>query len=129
MLSTPTTVTNSVNTNSVTRAIVIIGSANPRPVIRWTVSGTPSAPITELMLTNDTTNTMITVPALILDSDGDYVEIDTEGMAVKFNGDEVDFTGVFPEFETSTNSYTVAIVGGGASKLLNELITYSASYL
>lgn len=129
-----TTSTNSiVNTNSSSGTLVVIGSASPRPVVRWTVSGTPSSAITAISLTNNTTGDILAATGLTLSGDGDYFEVDTEDMsAVQNTGSgevEKDFTGVFPRFQTSTNSYSVTITGGGASRTLAQQITYYASYL
>jgi len=132
--TTITTSTASIeNTSSLSATIVIAGSAYPRPVIRWTVSGSPASDITGISITNNTTGDTLTATGLALSGDGDYFEIDTEEMsAVQNTGSgevEIDFTGVFPRFATSTNSYAVTIVGGGATKKLNQSITYYASYL
>jgi len=132
--TTMTTVTNSiVNTSSASNTIVITGSASPRPIIRWTVSGTPTTDITSISLVNNTTTDTITVASLALNGNGEYLEIDTDDMSVVQSigaGEvEIDFTGVFPRFNTSTNSYSVTLIGGGASKTLNQSITYNASYL
>lgn len=129
-----TTTTNSiVNTASATNTIVVTGSAVPRPVIRWTVSGTPSSAITGVSLVNSTTTDTITFTGLALSGSGDYLEVDTDSMsAVQNTGSgevEIDFTGVFPRFVTSTNSYTTTLTGGGASKTISQQITYHASYL
>jgi len=126
--------TNSItNTASETNSVVIAGSAAPRPVITWTVSGTPSSAITGITFVNNTTSDTFSVTGLSLVGNGDYLELDTDNMTVVYNtgSGEVatDFTGVIPTFTTSTNSYTLSLVGGGASKTVIQSIVYSASYL
>lgn len=133
-LTTATTDTNSiVNTSSLSDSVVIAGSAPARPVIRWTVSGSPSAAITAISFTNSSLGDVIAVTGLSLSGDGDYLEIDTENMSVVQNtgsGEvELDFTGVFPRFAAGTNAYSVAVTGGGATRTLNQLLTYYQSYL
>lgn len=129
-----TTNTNSItNTASETSSIVVVGSAAPRPVITWTVSGSPSSAITAIQFVNNTTGDTFAVSGLVLSGNGDYLELDTENMTVAYNTGSgevtVDFTGVIPTFVTSTNSYTTTMTGGGASKTLVQSIVYSASYL
>ena len=125
------------NTNSMTdtesSSIVIIGSAQPKPTITWTVSGTPSSAITGITFYNSTTGDTFGVTGLVLSGDTDYLMLNTDTMSAVYNtgsGDVVvDFSGVIPSFTTSTNSYTTTISGGGASKTIMQTITYSASYL
>ena len=132
--STSSTVdTSSVTTASSTKTIVIAGSASPSPVIRWTANGAPSSPVTEISLENTTTGDKIVVGSLVIAANNDYLEIDTEKMTCKTSyggGPEVlrDFTGVFPKFATSTNSYTVTVTSAGSFNL-NQSITYYAAYL
>ncbi|KKM01334.1 hypothetical protein LCGC14_1795490, partial [marine sediment metagenome] len=72
--------------------------------------------------------------SLVLDADGDYLEIDIDAMTVKVSYDgggatEIDFTGVFPRFNATSNSYEVTITGGGATWVLDQDIDYFPSYL
>lgn len=110
------------------------GSIGPRPVLKWTLDGAPSAAITQISFENTTTSDTITVGSLTLDASGDYLEIDTEAMIVKAvqsgGGEaEVDYTGVFPLFDAGSNSYKTTITGGGAAWTLDQTITYFATYL
>ena len=109
------------------------GSAPPRPILKWTVSGTPSSDITAISFNNLTTTDVITVSGLALNGAGEYLKIDTDAMTVVQNigsGDvEVDFTGVFPTFKATSNSYEVTITGGGATFTLDQDIDYFASYI
>ena len=128
-----TTDTNSVTTASETDTVVIIGSARPKPIITWTVIGTPSSAITGISFTNNNTSDTFEVTGLVLSGDGDYFELDTKEMTTVYNtgsGEVVtDFTGVIPTFITNTNSYTLTLTGGGASKEILQTIVYYASYL
>jgi len=125
--------TDSFTTSTASGSIVIVGNTRPKPVIQWTVSGTPSAAITGITFVNSTTNDTITLTGLELDEDGEYVEVDTDNKTVVTNtgsGDTtIDFTGVFPTFASSTNSYSITITGGGGSKTLLQQIVYYPAYL
>lgn len=125
--------TNSVSTASESSSIVITGSAGPRPIITWTVSGTPSSAITGITFENTTVQDTFSVTGLVLSGNGDYLELDTDEMTVVYNtgsGEVVtDFSGVIPLFLTSTNSYTMSITGGGASKTIIQSIAYYPAYL
>jgi hypothetical protein len=86
------------------------------------------------VFTNTTTGDSITVASLAMDTNTDYLEIDTDAMTVKVSHDggaaaNVDFTGVFPRFIAGSNSYTVAVTGGGATWSLLQTITYYSQYL
>lgn len=120
-------VTESITTSPFNDSIVIEGSYGPFPILRWTVVGTPSAAVTELSFQNNTTGDEIDVTNLSLAANGNYLEVDTNEMTVKENGTNIDFDGVFPSFDTSTNSYTVTITGSGFT--LNQSITYYPTYL
>ena len=111
-----------------------IGSIGPRPTLKWTTNGAPTAAITQIKFDNTTTTDVITVPSLVLDASGDYLIIDTEAMTVKVSIDggaetEVDYTGVFPLFDAGSNSYEVTITGGGATWTLDQDIDYLATFL
>ena len=110
------------------------GSMGPRPILKWTVDGTPSADVTQIKFENTTTTDSITVPSLTLDANNDYLEIDTEAMTVKVSYDggaatEVDYTGVFPLFNAGSNSYETTVTGGGATFTLDQEIIYYSTYL
>jgi predicted phage tail component-like protein len=132
--STASTVdTASVSGSSFTSSVVIQGSGSPSPIIRWTVNGTPTEDVTAISFANNTTGDTITVSSLTLDANNDYLEIDTDAMtcSVSYDGStasSVDFTGVFPSFDASTNSYTVTVTCAG-SFALDQSITYYAAYL
>lgn len=133
-LTTSTTETASVTTTSSSDDFNPTGSAPPLPTLKWTCTTAPTAAITSITFENTTTSKSITVSSLALDANGDYLEIDCDAMtsSVSYDGgdtSEVDYTGVFPTFETDTNSYSVTIVGGGASFALEQSIEYYQTYL
>ena len=110
------------------------GSAPPLPVIKYTADGIPTTAITQIKFENTTTTESITVSSLAIDASGDYLEIDIENMTVKVSHDggaaaEVDFSGVFPTFKATSNSYSVTITGGGATWTLEQDIDYYVSTL
>lgn len=133
-----TTITNSItNTSSspFVASINLTGSARPKPTIKWEViSAPPSADITQIVFTNSNSGDTITISSLELDAVGDYLEIDCENMTsvVSYDGGaetNIDYTGVFPSFSTSTNSISTTFTGGGATWLLRQIITYYPNYI
>lgn len=111
-----------------------LGSMGPKPTLKWTLDGDPYTVITQISFVNTTTDDTITVGNLLLDADGDYLEIDCDEMTVKTSYDggtatEVDFTGVFPLFNAGSNSYSVTVTGGSLTWELDQDITYTATYL
>jgi len=111
------------------------GSVAPKPVLKWTVAtGTPTTAITQIVFTNITTGDVITVAGLALDAVGDYLEIDCENLTVMVSHDfgaktAIDYTGVIPSFVIGSNSYSVAITGGGASFSLVQTIVYYPTFI
>lgn len=127
------TITNA-STVPYTSTVDPVGSAPPLPILKWTCSGAPTAAITQIIFENTTTTDLITVGSLNLILNNDYLEIDCDAMTVKAvqNGGaeaEIDFTGVFPKFEATSNSYKVTITGGGATWTLDQDIDYYSTYL
>ena len=110
------------------------GSMGPTPILKWACSGIPTSAITQIKIENTTTGESITVPSLVLDADGDYLEIDCENMTVKRSYDggaetDIDFTGTLPSFNATSNSYEVTITGGGATWTLLQTFVYYPLYL
>jgi len=133
--TTTTTLTRAV-TASISATLTILGSAPTLPVFKWVCNGAPSAPITQIVLTNAISpyTSTITVPSLALDASGDYLEIDISAMTVKVSHDggaatEIDYSGVFPYVGAGANTYTVTVTGGGGSFNLTETVVYYHSYL
>jgi len=111
-----------------------VGSAKPKPVLKWLCVGAPTAAITQIVFTNTTTGDAMTISGLALDASGDYLSIDTENLTVKVSHDggaetNIDYSGVFPSFKVSSNSYSVAITGGGATWTLTQTFVYTSLYL
>jgi len=110
------------------------GSAPPLPVLKWVCSGVPTAAITQIIFENVDTGESITVPSLVLDADGDYLEIDCENLTVRRVYDagsavNIDFSGTFQSFKATSNSYKVTITGGSTTWTLNQTIVYTPLYL
>ncbi len=132
---TTTAVTSSASVTSTASsgAFNPLGSANPYPQLKWQATGTPTHPITKIIFTNSTTNNSITISSLVIDAKNDYVIVDTNAMTVKSSYDgaaevSIDFDGVFPSFNTNTNSYTVSVTTTN-SFALKQSIIYYPSYL
>jgi len=132
--TTTTTVTKSGITSSpVNDTFDPVGSVGPRPVIKWLLTTLPSAAITEIKFENTALSESITIPSLALDASGDYLIIDCENMTVKRSYDggaetSIDFTGIFPNFNSTSNGYTLTITCGGTYNI-TQTITYYATYL
>jgi hypothetical protein len=97
-----------------TDTITIDGTVNPEPAI------------TDIIFTNQTTNTQISVLSIDTGSgqanDGDILVIDTANKTVKMNGTEVEYDGVFPSFNIDDNIYQVTIAG--TSNIAEEQTSY-----
>lgn len=81
--------------------------------------------ITGLTFTNNDRSESMSVTTAI--STGDVIIFDTETKTVTKNGVEIDYSGVFPIFSLGTNSYTIALAGGGSANwdlTLKYLTTY-----
>jgi hypothetical protein len=123
-----TTDSKTISSSPYNNSINITGSYGPFPVLKWTVSGTPSTEISKIKFENTTTDTYIEVSGLSLSADGNYLEIDIKNMtATEGASTNVDFSGVFPKFNTSTNSYSTTVSGSGYS--LVQTIEYYPTYL
>ncbi len=77
------------------------GTAMQKPIIELTVTSFTGASINTITLKNDTTGVGISISRTFVA--GDVIEIDVPNMIVKVNGDEVDYSGAFPEFESNTS--------------------------
>ena len=128
-LTSSTTNTNSIASTPFSTTINPTGSAPPLPILKWTCDGVPTAAVTAISFANTTTGDTITVSSLALDASGDYLKIDTDAMTVTRSYDggaevSIDFTGVFPRFNATSNSYTVTITCAGTFALDQEIIYY-----
>lgn len=104
--------------------ISITGTYNTKPVITITVNSETS--MTIFRLSNSTTGDWIQVAP----SGGfstDVLEIDCENETVKLNDSSIDFTGVFPAFQSGTNSLTLTITATAFN--LNASVVYYPTYL
>ena len=133
-----TTETASITNSSAAPFITTInptGSIAPNPILKWSVVGTPSAAITKIVYTNSSSGDIISIENLVLDADGDYLQIDTDLMKVttSTNGGssdtEVDFTGVLPLFISTNNTNSVSITGGGGAFTIEQRVSYFPTYL
>jgi len=76
----------------------------------------------------------MTIASLAMDNANDYLEIDCDLMTVKVSHDggsavAIDYIGVFPDFKSGSNSYSVSITGGGETWTLTQTIVYYPTYL
>ena len=87
--------------------------------------------VTQIVFSNTSTGDSMTVPSLALDTNNDYLSIDTDALTCKVSHDggaetDIDFTGVFPRFNATSNSYSVTITGTGNWSLAQSIIYYPA---
>ena len=117
---------NNVTGSTYTNSINVTGSAEPRPVIQFTVDSETS--LTKIQFQNkpvDAVTNSITVSQSF--NAGNVLIIDCGERTVKLNGNNSDFTGVFPTFYPSTNSITITFTS--TAHQVDTLITYYPSYL
>jgi len=117
---------NNVTNSTYTNSINITGSAEPRPVIQFTVDSETS--LTKIQFQNKpvgmVTNSISVSQAFTA---GHVLTIDCGERTVKLDGTNSDFTGIFPAFYPSTNSITITFTS--TAHQVDTLITYYPSYL
>lgn len=124
------TTTNSESYDSVTgspynNSIVITGSGNPKPVIKFTVdSETDLTKIHFKNLNVDNVSNSISVSQSF--NATNILIIDCEEKTVQVNDVNVDFEGIFPVFTPNTNSITVTFTS--TNHTVDIFISYYPSY-
>ena len=111
---------NNITSSPHTDSFSITGSASPLPVITLTIDAESTMSV--IKFKNTTTDTEITITRAF--SAAEELEIDCENLTVKVGGTEVDFTGVFPEFDPNTNEYTITTTDGGAFNIDMDIVYY-----
>jgi len=129
-MATSTTTVNLNSGNPITSSpynegISISGTYNTKPVITITVNSETS--MTVLKLDNTTTGDWIQITPSGGFSAGDVLEIDCENETIELNSSSIDFTGVFPVFESGTNNLTLTITASAFN--LDASIVYYPNYL
>ena len=122
--TSPTSVTQEDNTTSpFSKTFTITGSVGPYPII--TLDFTSGSNVSVIVITNTTTGDSITITRGFADAES--LVVDCDGMTVKVDGTEVDFSGVFPEFVVGSNTLQVTVTGTPFDIDLD--ITYTLLYL
>jgi len=101
---------NDITTSPKSHSLTVTGSSDPLPTITLTVDNETT--MTEIEFKNVTTDDIITVTRAFADTE--VLVIDCENQTVKVDDVNVDFTGVFPRFNTGANDCLVTITDGGA---------------
>ena len=125
--TTPTTSSQSyLNKTTTTHSdtINITGSMGPFPTL--TVDIDSESDMTVIKFQNDTTNDWVQIDRSF--AAGESLVIDCLNETIQVDGTNVDFTGVFPGFETNTNSFMVTITDSGAFQY-DLKISYNPHYL
>ncbi|HNX02184.1 MAG TPA: hypothetical protein PLE33_05780 [Candidatus Cloacimonas sp.] len=86
------------------QSILFAGTAKPKPKIRIEIA-TANA-MTEIEIINATTGQEIKISDDTI-VDGDVFVVDTENLRVSKNGDDIDFSGVFPDFVVGLNDVLI----------------------
>ena len=119
-----TSVTQDSNTTSpFSKTFTISGSIGPYPII--TLDFVSGANVTVIKIENTTTGDSMTITRAF--SDAESLVVDCDGMTVKVDGTEIDFSGVFPEFIVGSNVLQVTVTGSPFDIDLD--ITYVSLYL
>ncbi len=124
------TTTNSENYDNVTgssysNSIIITGSGNSKPTIKFTVDS--EVDLTKIHFKNlnfDNVSNSISVSQSF--NAADVLVIDCEEKTVQVNDADVDFEGVFPVFTPNTNSFTLTL--NSTSHQIDLAIVYYPSY-
>jgi hypothetical protein len=78
------------------------GSSTAYPLITYTLNTVTGATLQDVTILNARTNQGITINRTW--ANGDILTIDSDLLEARVNGAVVDFTGMFPQFETGANS-------------------------
>ena len=104
-------------------SVSITGTYKAKPTITITIN--TETDMTAFKWDNVTTGDWIQVSATF--SNGDVVVIDCEDETVKLNGTDQDFTGVFPNFDSGSNSLILTVTATLFN--LNASFSYYPTYL
>ena len=115
-------ITSSPHTDAI--GLILAGSKGPKPVITITIDNETT--MTKLRFKNNTTDQYIEITRAF--ADAEVLVIDCENMTCQVDGTDVDFDGVFPEFDLGTNSYTLTTTDGGAFNIDLD-VAYYLTYL
>jgi len=119
-----TTVIQDGNTTSpFTKSFTMTGSFPAYPVITLTLVGGDN--ISVIKVENTVNGDFMTITRSY--SDAEVLEVDCDGMTVKVDGTEVDFTGVFPDFVVGANNIRITVTGSPFD--IDMDIVYTALYL
>jgi phage-related protein len=106
--TSPTVVSSSGHTTSPFSEVFIIpGSVGACPIITLTL--TTGTNVTAIKVENLTTNTSMTITRDY--SNSDVLEVDCSEMTVEANAVAVDYTGVFPSFDSGSNTLRITVTG------------------
>lgn len=100
-----------------------VGEATARPIYIFSIAAATG--ITGLEIENETTEETITIDESVVA--GDVLRIDVEEMTVTLNGDNINYTGVFPFLATGNNSLVIRWTGTSVEYTFD--IKYKKTYL
>jgi len=111
-------ITSSPHTDAI--GLILAGSKAPKPVIVITIDNETT--MTKLRFKNNTTDQYIEITRAF--ADAEVLTIDCDNMTCQVGGVDVDFDGVFPEFDLGTNSYTLTTTDAGAFNIDLDVVYY-----
>jgi len=107
-------------TNTKTFGVTISGSVTNRPQFRFVLpSGTGTAPISRIQLTNITTGNSVTVSGTF--SFGDEITMDFDNFQVTRSGSIYDYVGSMDDIEPGSNQFTATASGNNTGTQVNLL--------
>lgn len=102
--------TTTITSKSYNGSVVYGGSRSPLPNIQITVNSATSVSLISMKITNaNGFSTTTTVSGSFIT--GDVIEIDKDTGRVLKNGEQIDFTGGFPKFTLTGNTYVFTVIG------------------
>ena len=125
--TTPTTSSQSYlnkTTATYSDTINVTGSFGPFPTL--TIDIDSETDMTVIKFQNNTTEDWVQIDRSF--SAGESLVIDCSNETIQVDGTNVDFTGVFPEFNPNSNSFTMTITDSGAFQY-DLKIAYNPHYL
>ena len=112
-----------ITTSQLASTVTFAGNFGPEPSVTITMEDVNA--VTQVKLTNSNTGDIITVTTAF--SDSDILVINHETKKVTLNGTEIDYTGLFPQWEAGQNNFILDIAKTQVTADLD--IDYTAKWL
>ena len=124
-IATTTTYSGTSISGALSTSATFSGTANPQPTLTFSV--TTAGTLSQIIFTNSTTNTALTINLSSV-SNGNSIVVSTSGYTVTKNGAAITtYSGTYPIFNPGSNSFNVACSGTGY--VYDLTIGYTAHWL